>query len=359
MPAFKFNDPQEAYKAAALKLETLDRGLISLDLSFFGLRELPPSIGRMTSLRHLDLSSNQLGALPPEIGQLVGLETLNLRQNWLMRWPAPIELLVSTEIDLRGNEVVPPAVEAVFRLGLAREVLDELTVKNMQNAIYHFRESGIRLDDEADFLRSWIKRQRYHPPAVVWLYLNIGNPDIVSQPTSDRTRAIFSKLGSEAGSPGLRPPTIPAEPQRGAEPIAIPDGLVIHLRDVHQSLQQEPVLDGFDHPGLTILIDAFGNYPDAAARWMKDQLANPARASVAADILRLLCRFKPGTPVWRSEIVATALQSNADELRDAAIQAVESWAEPELVMLLEGHADAAPWLADYAAQVLEDLAEAP
>jgi len=128
------------------------------------------------------------------------------------------------------------------------------------------------------------------------------------------------------------------------------------VRDLHRSLQQEPVLDGFNHPGQTILERLFNCYPDAASEWLFDKIKKLSNPSSTADILRLLCRFKPHTLGWRSEVVEAALESPFVEVRDAAIQAVESWAEPTLVSLLKKHRDTAPWLTQYAAQIIRDMA---
>ena len=122
------------------------------------------------------------------------------------------------------------------------------------------------------------------------------------------------------------------------------------------SLQQDPVIDGFNHAGQTILMKAFEDHPRVAARWTRDYITEPPRPSIAADILRLLGRLRPHTLEWRRAIVAVALKSESIEICDAAIQAVESWADPELVALLRSHSDPASWLADYAAHVVRDLA---
>ena len=44
-----------------------------LDLSYLGLKSLPPEIGNLTSLTDLDLQKNQLQSLPAEIGNLTSL----------------------------------------------------------------------------------------------------------------------------------------------------------------------------------------------------------------------------------------------------------------------------------------------
>ena len=67
--------------------------------------------------------------------------------------------------------------------------------------------------------------------------------------------------------------------------------------------------------------------------------------------------MKPYRLEWRYQIVSAALGLPSLDIRDAAIQAVESWAETELIELLLSHTDSAPWLAEYAAQVVRDLTE--
>lgn len=126
-------------------------------------------------------------------------------------------------------------------------------------------------------------------------------------------------------------------------------------RDLHQALQQEPIHDGFNHPAERILMQAFAAQPEQAAAWVFNCLDKRPESSTSADILRLLCRFTPYTSAWRGQIVRVALRSTSVEVRDAAMQAVESWAEPELVGVLRSHTETEKWLADYAAQIICDL----
>jgi hypothetical protein len=130
-----------------------------------------------------------------------------------------------------------------------------------------------------------------------------------------------------------------------------------YVRNLHDSIRQEPVLDGINHAGQSILSEAFGRESAAADRWILALVQDPTQASFAADVLRLLCRFKPRSAGWRRTIVETALRSPSLEVRDAAIQAVESWADRELVGVLRGHAEPDRFLCDYAAQVVRDLDE--
>lgn len=120
-------------------------------------------------------------------------------------------------------------------------------------------------------------------------------------------------------------------------------------------LRQEPVLDGFDHPGQAALEAVFSLDPDGAGRWMLAKFKDEKHPSVAADTIRLLLRFKPHTEEWRREVVALGLASTSVEIRDASVQAVEAWAEASLIALLKSHNESADWLREYLEQVLRDL----
>jgi hypothetical protein len=126
-------------------------------------------------------------------------------------------------------------------------------------------------------------------------------------------------------------------------------------RDVYNTLQQEPLRDGFYHPAESILVQAFAVQPKAAADWFCKYLSQRPTSSTSAEILRLLSRFTPYTPEWRRNIVEVALLSTSAEVRDAAMQAVESWADPALVSVLRAHSESERWLAKYAEQIVRDL----
>lgn len=138
----------------------------------------------------------------------------------------------------------------------------------------------------------------------------------------------------------------------------LPKNFQNYADEFYHSLQQEPVLDGFNHPAEYILENTFATHVGEAEKWIFKQVtSSSSHPSRAADILRLLCRFRPSTPEWRRKIVDAALKSGSVEVRDAAIQAIETWTEPELVDILEAHSEPIAWLSDYAAKVIRDLNE--
>jgi len=164
-------------------------------------------------------------------------------------------------------------------------------------------------------------------------------------------RALYDRLTQ--ASKGVEKLTLRARAWFADRPLPFDS----YVRHIHESIQQEPVLDGTNHAGQSILSEAFKRESAVADRWILALIRDPSQASFAADILRLLCRFRPRSADWRRTIVETALQSPSIEMRDAAIQAVESWADRELVCVLRGHDEPDRFLSDYAAQVLRDLDE--
>lgn len=68
-----------------------------LDLSGWGIEELPAEIGELTWLEKLDLESAGIKSLPKEIGKLTNLQELNLLDNNLVSLPSEIGKLSSLE----------------------------------------------------------------------------------------------------------------------------------------------------------------------------------------------------------------------------------------------------------------------
>lgn len=107
-PAFKFATPQAAYKQARRRIinNALRRQQHSLDLSHYGLTELPPEIGRLNDLRVLNVSDNQLTSIPTEIGDMKSLVRLNLSSNKLAALPSEIGKLTElNNLNLSRNKL--------------------------------------------------------------------------------------------------------------------------------------------------------------------------------------------------------------------------------------------------------------
>ena len=126
------------------------------------------------------------------------------------------------------------------------------------------------------------------------------------------------------------------------------------------AFEVEPVEDGIAHPAehiLHILEEALHTADQRSLLGRVGALcADTTRPSIVASTLRCLGRLQsPGSSVWRAAVVRAALASSAAELRDAAVQAAESWGDPQLVQVLRSHRETEPWLSRYVREVIEDL----
>lgn len=78
------------------------------------------------------------------------------------------------------------------------------------------------------------------------------------------------------------------------------------------------------------------------------------RARLLADFLRLAGRVHPDAQL-RTELLEQSLASEDIQVRDAAVQAAELWADSSSVSALRQHQEKAPWLADYIQRVIQDV----
>lgn len=142
-PAFKFGSSKEAYSAAKRRIinNALRRRQSSLDLSNFGLMELPPEIGQLRSLRKLDVSHNQLATLPSEIGDLAALTELDASANKLGEIPKNIGNLRNLQrLDLAKNKLqrLPSSIGTLGKLEYL--LVDENTLEELPTEIGDLKE---------------------------------------------------------------------------------------------------------------------------------------------------------------------------------------------------------------------------
>lgn len=132
--------------------------------------------------------------------------------------------------------------------------------------------------------------------------------------------------------------------------------LVARLR---AGFEADPLEDGMDHPAERVIGEALRSAPaELVLDWFGDIVVDPARPSFAASVLRCLGRqSRPGTASWRAGVVRGALAQDDVELRDAAVQAAELWADREAVDVLMSHREPEPWLRQYVLDVIDDLGD--
>jgi hypothetical protein len=138
------------------------------------------------------------------------------------------------------------------------------------------------------------------------------------------------------------------------------DRIVHSFRQVETQLramiEADPIEDGYSHTAEATLKKVIRDFGYHAGDWLTDMLStNCWNPSLRAGLLRLLSRQKPLTKEWRLRVVQLGLLSPNLELRDAAVQAAESWEDEGVDLLLQKHRESCTWLADYISRVIRDL----
>ncbi len=130
---------------------------------------------------------------------------------------------------------------------------------------------------------------------------------------------------------------------------------VMKLRVVFDS---EPVEDGVSHPAEQIIDETLNstNRLDAY-RWLGELAVDVNHPGIAASVIRCLSRRESEPIAWRVKIAAAALKLDDVEIRDAAVQAVEAWGEPEFRKALELHSEDVAWLRNYIEDVIDNLGD--
>ena len=123
------------------------------------------------------------------------------------------------------------------------------------------------------------------------------------------------------------------------------------------AFEAEPVEDGVAHTAEQILARALDTGDRST---MLDVVAalcvDTARPGFSAATLRCLGRLTPpGSSAWRSALVRGALAHTDVEVRDAAVQAAESWGDADLIDVLRAHRETEAWLANYIREVVGSL----
>ena len=129
--------------------------------------------------------------------------------------------------------------------------------------------------------------------------------------------------------------------------------------ELRASFDDLPVEDGVRHPAERIIAKSLAQPGEKrAVRWLREFCVDASNPSFAASVLRCLARVPcTGSDSWRVGLVRDGLAKNSVEVRDAAIQAAESWGDSELLEVLKAHSETEPWLRQYLNDVIDDLSE--
>ena len=124
------------------------------------------------------------------------------------------------------------------------------------------------------------------------------------------------------------------------------------------SFEVDSVEDGMQHPAEEIIAEALRSAKDQRVlEWLRAFCTDASQPSFAASVLRCLGRHgSVGTVSWRVSLVRDGLAMHSAEIRDAAVQAAETWGDSDLLAVLGSHSDPEPWLRQYIFDVIDDLA---
>ena len=124
------------------------------------------------------------------------------------------------------------------------------------------------------------------------------------------------------------------------------------------SFEVDSVEDDMGHPAEDVISEALRSAEDERVHdWIRAFCTDAAQPSFAASTLRCLGRHDyVGTTLWRVSLLRDTLAMDSVEIRDAAVQAAESWGDSEFVEVLRSHIEPERWLRQYILDVVGDLA---
>ena len=123
------------------------------------------------------------------------------------------------------------------------------------------------------------------------------------------------------------------------------------------AIESEPLEDGIRHPAEDVLDAAFRLHPTSSLlAWVQDIALDTHSPTTAASVLRCLGRrARPANSSWRAALVKGALSTDEVDVRDAAVQAAESWGDVQILGVLRSHVEQVRWLRTYTEYVIEDM----
>ena len=132
-----------------------------------------------------------------------------------------------------------------------------------------------------------------------------------------------------------------------------PSPLVLRrIATLRAAIEAEPVEDGTSHPAERVIAETIaGNEAEGFVSALLEVAPSPLQASM----LRLLGRAPVQDAPLRRRVIEAGLSSEDVQIRDAAVQAVESWEDAACIELLRQHEEPVKWLADYIQDVIVDL----
>ena len=118
------------------------------------------------------------------------------------------------------------------------------------------------------------------------------------------------------------------------------------------TVENNPVEDGITHDGEGIAGEIVAVY---GAEAFVEAIFNIENEPIVAALLRIASRLSLPDAASRFRLVSIGVRYENVEIRDASIQAAESWEDDAVLPVLIEHEEPVRWLADYIRQVIDEL----
>ena len=239
------------------------------------------------------------------------------------------------------------------------------------NSIVAMVEASTMLPDQWQWMRNSIEYERApHSPRRTYLpTANVGHTPLAPEDTSlsNYPRTISSASSIPVIVTGIDDTRVMALPDNLLDPLVwgklvVDDSGQEQLADMlWQSFEATAVEDGMQHPAEQIIAEALRSANNQRVlAWLQDFCTDAARPSFAASVLRCVRHHAGiGTVAWRVDLVHAGLALPSVEVRDAAVQAAETWGTAEFRDVLRTHVETVEtqgWLRQYILDVIDDLA---
>ena len=129
-----------------------------------------------------------------------------------------------------------------------------------------------------------------------------------------------------------------------------------YMEEIERLIDLEPVANGYFHPIEDVLKHLFNEDTNIAAEMLGNIIANEKKGLLAAAIIKCISRIESeNIKKIGTRLAGSALKQKDTEVRDAAVQALESWGNRDAVIILKQHDEKVPWLKEYIDGVIEDI----
>ncbi len=128
-------------------------------------------------------------------------------------------------------------------------------------------------------------------------------------------------------------------------------------RELQWAFDKDPIEDGMIHPAENIIDKALVSINELTVlSLLRDICLNQDNPDLASSVLRCVGRKDNiGTSSWRVALVREGLSSGDLEIRDAAAQAADWWADSdsEIINILDAHSEPVWWLQNYIRDIID------